>query len=326
MSICIAALVFACGDDRKGGGPGKSYNFTVSSAARLKSTDVSSTARIGNPSTMFSSAPANCTDNVCFTPTALTGKYFGVGLMIQSGGNGMNAYFGQESWSGITAASTSYDFDFNTPITETGTLVCCTGTGDLSSENTYFSDAIYLFGYLDATFEVAADSGANGDAIGPHTVRFILADDAIESAKRGDLMYKDADTTFKWMDSTDSGTLSATRPTSPVTMNSSVVSWSNPYGDDKGNSTIPVISTLIAEPESGGVHQVSESELKTADRTYTYDFPVNGFIFFPTVLRSDIGMLSSKKELLSRIHLQGLPHTEYEMGSAGSTVLTISEP
>lgn len=322
LAICIGISIILCGCNSNSN---SSYNFSTSSKATLKSTSLSSRvefSEVGRRAT----EPANCTDNVCYTPTSLTGKYFGTGLMIQGGGQGMNAYFGQEGWSSITASSKTYDFDFKTPVTHTGNLVCCAGNGDLTSENTYFSDAIYLFAYLDATFTIPSGSGASGDAIGTHVVRFIFANDVISTAKRGDLMYKDTDNTFKWMDST-TGALSSTRPTSPITMDTNVVNWTNPYGTDKGNQEIPVINTAIAAPASGGVFQVKESELKIEGRTYSYDFPSAGLIFFATVLKTDIGVLSSRQQVLSKIHLQGLPHSKYQMSSsAGTTTLTITEP
>jgi hypothetical protein len=296
-----------------GSGNGDSYNFSARASTMLTSTTLTVMNALSSSPVKTRALPNNCTDNVCFTPSALTGKYFGTGLMIQSGGSGMNAYFGQDEWSSITSASPTYDFDFETPTTQTGDLRCCVGSGDLASGSSYFSDAIYLFAYFDATFTVPA-GGATGTAVGIHTVRFILADGAV------------TDTTFKWVDSTN-GTLSTNRSSvTPVRMNTEVTNWVNPFGETKGNQTIPVIGTGIADAVAGGVNVVTEDELKTEGRTYTYDFPGEGFIFFPTVLNADIGVLSSRLELLKRIHVQGLPHSQYEMGSAGTTTLTITEP
>ncbi len=272
-------------------------------------------------------SPPSCVDNICLTPTELTGKYYAVGLMIQSGGNGMNAYFGQDQWSDITGTSPTFDFSFKSPITQAGDLICCTSEGDLSGDNTYFSDAIYLFGYIDATFTIAADSGAHGDAVGTHTVRFVLADDSISGGKRGDLLIKDAEE-FKWMDA--AGALSTSRPADAITMNEDVVAFPDPYGDGKGTIAIPIIRTSVNAPASGEVFQVSEEELKIADRTYSFDFNASGFVWFPTLLQNDIGMLESRKALLSKIHMQGLPHSQYgdggAYGASGDTTLTITAP
>jgi hypothetical protein len=326
LFAAISVLVACEMDEKKDGGEKKSYSFTTTSKVEIKSSSFGLTNNLhtsaSNPYALTTAAPPMCKDNVCFTPTQLTGKYYGVGLMIQSNNSGMMAYFGQDSWSGITSASKSYNFDFQNPISESGNLVCCTSEGDLANGNSYFSDAVYMFGYFDVTFEIPSSSGANGDAIGTHTIRFVLADDAVDQAKRGDLLYSDAGT-FKWMDS--EGVLSTTRPTAPITMDAGVVNWSNPYGD-KGNQSIPVINSMLEEATGGGVNIVTEDELKIQGRTYSFDFQADGFIAFPTLLRNDIGMLDSRKKLMSLVHIQGLPHSKYNMGSSATSKLTISGP
>jgi hypothetical protein len=280
--------------------------------------------------------PTLCTSTVCFTPTTLTGKYYGMGFLIQAGGNGMTAYFGQSHWSDITGTSTSYDFDVANPITNSGNLTCCSGTGDLSSSNTYISDVIYLFGYLDATFTVSGVTG-NMSMNRAFTVRFVLADGAISGGLRGDVLLKDpaGGATFYWIDTATStggnvgaGTLVTTRPATPVVMNTSVVNWTNPFGTNQGNQTIPVIYAGVLPDSGSGVVTTSQSELAQTGKTYTYNFDPTNFVMFPTLQTADINMLSSYTELLSRIHLGGLPHASQPngVGSPASTELVITSP
>ncbi len=319
LACAMLTFLAGCGDkgkDGKEGGDSQSYSFRSAAKVQLKSTG-------GSGLGMTTLLPPMCVDSLCITPSTVSGIYYGAGIMIQSAGNGMMAYFGQESWSGTTGASPSSPFDFAAPGTQTGELICCVGEGDLASENTYISDAVYLFGYLDASFVVEAASGARGDAVGSHNVRFVLADGAVTGAKRGDLLYADAGT-FKWVDA--AGALQATRPADALTMDAKVVSWVNPFGTDKGNQTIPMLSASLTPPTGGGVMPVTEAELKTVGRSYTFAFDVSGFITFPTLLKADAGMLDSRATLLSKIHIQGLPHSRYMMSDAGDTTLTIAGP
>jgi hypothetical protein len=323
LSTSIALT--ACDMDDKKDGEKSSYSFTSPSSIQLKSSSfglLEDSFFASSTQKLTTAEPPMCKDNICFTPTQLTGKYYGVGLMIQSDNSGMMAYFGQDSWSGITSSSTSYNFNFNSPVSNTGNLVCCTGQGDLSNGTSYFSDAVYMFGYVDATFTIPSTSGANGDAVGTHTVRFVLAEGAVSDAKRGDILYFDAGA-FKWMD--NEGVLSSTRPTNPITQDTGVVNWTNPFGD-KGNQTIPTIGAALEAAADGGVNVVTEDELKISGRTYSFDFQADGFISFPTLLRTDIGMLDSKKKLLSSVHIQGLPHSKYNMGSTAKSKLVVTGP
>ena len=284
-----------------------------------------------------STAPTLCTSVVCFTPTQLTGIYYGTGLLIQSSGNGMSAYFGQEEWSSITGTSSSYTFDAANPSTNQGTLTCCNGTGDLSSENTYVSDVSYLFGYLDATFTVSGVTG-NTAMNEAYTLRFILASSAMTDAVRGDVLMRvdgsgnscpvsnsGCTGEFKWMDSTNSA-FSTTRPNSPVVMNSSVVTYTNPFGTDVGNQEIPVFYVPVL-PESGeGVLAITESELRATGNSFDFKFDPNSFVMFPAVPTSEINLITSKKELMARAHLAGLPHSAQVngVGSPASTLLEIT--
>ncbi len=326
LLLTVTVALSACDmDDKKEDGEKSSYAFTSTASVKLKSSSfgLRDDSFFTSPSKNLTTAePPMCKDNICYTPTQLTGKYYGVGLMIQSENSGMMVYFGQDSWSGITSSSTSYNFNFNSPISNSGDLVCCTGQGDLANGESYFSDAVYMFGYIDATFTIPSSAGANGDAVGTHTVRFVLADGAVSEAKRGDLMYSDAGT-FKWMDA--EGVLTTTRPASPIAQDAGVVNWTNPFGD-KGNQSIPVINAALEDAAAGGVNVVTEDELKIVGRNYSFDFQADGFISFPTLLKTDIGMLDSKKKLLSSIHIQGLPHSKYNMGSAATSTLVITGP
>lgn len=258
-----------------------------------------------------------CDSMFCVTPSAVSGKYFGVGLSIQADGKGMSANFGKDSWSDITGTSTAYDFDLTTPVTNTGDLMCCNGTGDLSSDNTYIEAVTFLLGYVDVTFTLA--SPVNGTAAGTHTVRFVLADDVITDGVRGDLLYSDSGT-FKWVDSS-TGSMSTTRPTSPVTMDSDVTGWENPWGK-VGSTDIPVIYAGV--DDSDGKVTTSESNLKGKD-TYSFNFPAADLVIFPMILKDqDEGLIDSVKTMLQKIHLQGLPHHQQDLPRAGDTGITIS--
>jgi|GEM_PF-3158761 len=344
LSLALALLpLAACSGSEEGGGDGNSYDFTAEAEATISLKTLAqganalralfSAPRVAATST----APTLCTSVVCFTPTQLTGIYYGTGLLIQSSGNGMSAYFGQDEWSSITGASSSYTFDAANPTANQGTLTCCNGSGDLGSENTYISDVSYLFGYLDATFTVSGVTG-NTAMNEAYTLRFILASSAVTGAVRGDVLMRvdgsDASCPvsnsgctgeFKWMDSTNS-TFSTTRPTTPVVMNSSVVTYTNPFGTDVGNQEIPVLYVPVL-PEAGvGVMAITESELRAAGNSFDFKFDPNSFLMFPTVLTTDINLISSKKELMSRVHLAGLPHSAQAngVGSPASTLLTIT--
>ena len=336
LYVTILFSLARCSDSKKSDSnkAGTSYSFSATGLASLKIKSASLGVTDQTLGTALTSGPTLCSSVVCFTPTVLTGKYYGTGFLIQSNGNGMVAYFGQDNWSSITDTSEKFSFDTTSPTTNSGSLFCCNGTGDLTSENTYISDAIYLFAYIDATFAVSGVT-SNTSMNREFTVRFVLADNAVTSAKRGDLLLKDpADGQFKWIDPSTSaggnvgqGTLVTTRPSSPITMNSSVKDWTNPNGSDKGNQSIPVINAGLI-PTSGAVYQINENDLKEVGKTYTYSFDPTNFVMFPTYLKADINSLSSYVQLLSGIHLGGLPHSGQPMGvgNAASTILTVTGP
>ncbi|MCX6117456.1 MAG: hypothetical protein NT027_07940 [Proteobacteria bacterium] len=341
LCFCLALSILqaSCSkSDKKDEASGKSYSFDAVAKAtlKMKSTSLadSDLGAVGSEATALA-GPTLCSSVVCFTPSALTGKYYGSGFSIQSNGNGMVAYFGQDAWSNIKGTSSTYSFDSSVPTTNSGTLTCCGGTGDLTSENTYIESVIYLFAYLDATFTV---SGVTSNTLmnREFTVRFVFADDAITGGKRGDVLMKDpADSIFKWIDTATSaggnvgnGTLTTTRPTAPVTMNASVKNWVNPFGSDKGNQSIPVLYAPITPSSGTGVFQVNETQLKTVGRTYNYSFDPSNFIMFPSLQKTDLNSIYSYVQLLSNIHLGGLPHSGQSMGvgNPASTVLTVTEP
>jgi hypothetical protein len=332
-------LLSACSSSPGDGGPGQSYDFEAVADAKISLNVLELLSALFSPRQSSrvmaaSTPPSLCTSVVCFTPTRLTGKHFGMGLLIQSSGNGMSAYFGAEEWASITGASDKYDFDASSPVTNSGNLTCCNGTGDLSSENTYISEVTYLFGYVDATFTVSGVTG-NEAMNTTYTLRFVMADGAIVGGLRGDVLMRVDDSgnscpvtstsctgVFKWMDSTEN--FSETRPTSPVVMNASVVNYDAPF--DEGQQNIPVFGVPVLPASGDGVLQVTEAELRAAGNTYDFKFDPNGFVMFPAVLTSDINLISSKKALMERVHLAGLPHSAQSMGvgNPASTVLEIT--
>ena len=313
---------------------GKTYSFDAQANAKLKMKG----AALSRATTLKTSAagPTLCSSVICFTPTVLTGKYYGTGFLIQSDGNGMVAYFGQDSWSSITGASKSYDFNSTSPIENSGTLTCCGGTGDLTSANTYIESIIYLFGYIDATFAVSGVT-SNTSMNREFTVRFVLADGAIASGIRGDLLLKDpADGVFKWIDTSvnaggnvGDGTLVATRPQTPIVLNSAVTNWTNPFGSTQGNQSIPVIYAPVLTSAGTGVYTVSESDLNTPGKTYQFSFDPTNMVIFPMLMASsDLNSLSTYAQLLNKISLGGLPHSGQPMGvgNPAGTQLTVTGP
>jgi len=255
--------------------------------------------------------------------------------LIQAQGNGMVAYFGQGTWSDITGTSPSYSFDVATPVSNSGNLTCCNGTGDLDTGNSaYVSDSIYLFGYLDATFTISGVT-SNTNMNRAFTVRYVFADGAITNGIRGDLLLKDPSggATFYWIDTAASaggdvgaGTLSATRPTTPVTMNTSVVNYTNPFGTSQGNQTIPVIYAGVIPASGSGNHVVTKTELEATGKTYIYQFDPTKVVMFPTLQTADINTLSTYTAMLQRIHFAGLPHSQQTqgVGSPSSTKLLVT--
>ncbi len=323
--VFVGLLLASC--NKTDGGTSYDFSAIASAAFGVKSRSAAQPDRSGR------AAPTLCSSVICVTPSELTGKYYATGLLIQSSGNGMVAYFGHDNFSEITGTSTTQNFDMNSPITNTGNLKCCGGTGDLTSSNTYISDIIYMFAYIDATFDISGT--ATGGMNRTFTVRFVLADDAITGGKRGDVLLKDpSDSIFKWMDTSAvssaivGGTLVTTRPTSVVTMNTSVSAWTNPFGTNQGNQSIPVIYAPVLPDSGTGVFTVTKTELETDGRTYTFGFDPTSFVMFPSLLTADLNMLTSYKELLSRIHLAGLPHSAQSqgVGSPASTELSVTGP
>ena len=340
LVLCSILALSACSCSGSEGGSGQSYNFEATADAKISLNVLETLSALFSPRqssrvTAASTPPSLCTSVVCFTPTQLTGQHFGMGLLIQSSGNGMSAYFGAEEWASITGASQKYDFDASSPVTNSGNLTCCNGTGDLSSENSYISEVTYLFGYVDATFTVSGVT-ENTAMNATYTLRFVMADGAIDSGLRGDVLMRvdvsgdscpvtslTTGCAFKWMDSSNN-TFSDTRPTSPVVMNTSVVNYDAPF--DEGQQNIPVFGVPVLPASGDGVLQVTESELRAAGNTYDFQFDPNGFVMFPAVPTSEINLISSKKELMARAHLAGLPHSAQPMGvgNPASTVLEVT--
>lgn len=325
-SMPVALLLLAAGCSGSGGEK-QAYAFRTPASTvigRVAAAPAAARA-VAGPTAAVAAGPTLCGSTVCFTPTALTGTSYGEGLLIQAAGSGMVAYFGQDAWSEITGTSPSAAFDVSAPIVHAGNLSCCGGNGDLAAPNAYVSDVIYLFGTIDATFTVTGVTG-NVSMNREFTVRFVLADDALPTARRGDVLLKDpADGAFKWMDATTAGTLAAARPATPVTMDGAVVNYVNPFGPTHGNQRIPVIYAPGTSLD-GTPYAIDEAKLRLAGLTYTFRFDPTNFVMFPSLQAADLDLLSSEKQLLSRIHLGGLPHSQQPrgVGSPAATVLDVS--
>ncbi len=336
LPIIFPVLLSACGSGSSGGG--SSYDFTA--AAEAVFTDTARALRVFADSmngslgtadlmglftkgfasikTPVSARAVSCNSTVCMDATAVEGKYYGVGLLIQSNNNGLSAYFGIEAWSDIVGTSDKYDFDIASPITNSGNLFCCNGEGDLANGSSYISNVSMMLAYADVTFSYTGSGGGAVD--GAHTVRFVFADDAITDGQRGDLLYNDAGT-YKWVDSRD-GSLDVARPATPVQMDSAVTDWTNE--SEKGNQNIPVIYTGVLPAVGTDPIVVSEDDMR-ADANYSFKFPTEKLVIFPTLIDgSDEGMVTDVKTLLQRIHLQGMPHSTATLGDAGDTILTIT--
>jgi hypothetical protein len=331
--LCLWAsfvyLAAGCGsskNDDKSSSSGSSYSFESEASSQLLSSSLGLRRSPGKLPLV--DGPSNLCETgqtiSCAGVSDMSGKLLTVGLLIQAGGQGMQSYLLTDNFSDVTGDSTAYDFDFRNPVTTSGALGCCGGTGDLSSENAYFSDANFLFGYIDASFKIpyVNTNQVNSEMLATHTVRFVLADKTSTGYKRGDLLLQDSDDTFKWM--TSDGTLSATRPASPITMDTQVVNYTNPF--DKGNTEIPVIASQILSPE-GGDNKVttSEDELKETGNTYRFDFDASSLIVF-MLAPSELTLIQTKADMLKRIHLQGLPHSKFTFGASAVSTLTVTNP
>ncbi len=325
--VSFVYLASACGEnnsDDKGSSSGSSYSFESEAGSQLLSSTLGLRSR-KSPLTLLDGPAQLCETGQtisCAGVSDMSGKLLTVGLLIQAGGSGMQSYLLTDNFSDVTGDSTAYDFDFRNPVTTKGALGCCGGTGDLNSGNTYFSDANFLFGYIDASFKIpyVSTSSVNANMLATHTVRFVLADKTSTGYKRGDLLIQDTDETFKWM--TADGTLSATRPASPITMDSKVVDYTNPF--EKGNTEIPVIGAQIQSPE-GGDNKVTtdEAALKETGNTYSFDFDASSLIVF-MLAPSELTIIQTKAEMLKRIHLQGLPHSKFTFGASAVSTLTVT--
>jgi hypothetical protein len=324
VMVCAAATV-GCGEegkDDKGKG-GSSYSFSATSGTRIggsglglrdESTKEHLAYRLNGPASLCIDQP----NFFCVAPSSLTGKYLSVGLLIQANGSGMQTYFHSDAFSSITGASEAFDFDAKAPVTHSGEIKCCGGTGDLTGENVYFSDVTYLFGYLDATFKIPYSTEQQGTVSaamkGDHTVRFVMADNIVSSYKRGDLLYKDSDGTFKWMD--QSGNLSATRPASPITMDTNVVNYTSPF-PELANVAVPIFYSGLSEKVL-----TSEEKLKETGKTYAFSFDSSSLVVI-TKGKDMLSLMQTVKDLMSALHLQGMPHTSLTLGQAGTSVLTV---
>lgn len=331
--LCLWAgfvyLASGCGaseSNDKSSSSGSSYSFESEASSQLLSSTLGLRRSPGDlPLTDGPSQLCETGQTIsCADVSDVSGKLLTVGLLIQAGGQGMQSYLLTDNFSDVTGDSTAYDFDFRNPVTTSGALGCCGGTGDLTNENSYFSDANFLFGHMDVSFKIpyVNTNQVNTEMLATHTVRFVLADKTSTGYKRGDLLLQDSDDAFKWMSA--DGTLSATRPASPITMDAQVVNYTNPF--EKGNTEIPVVSAQIQSPE-GGDNKVttSEDKLKDTGNTYSFDFDASTLVVF-MLAPSELTIIQSKAEMLKRIHLQGLPHSKFTFGASAVSTLTVSNP
>jgi hypothetical protein len=316
------SVLLSCGEDRDEGG-GSSYSFS-SVASTLLTDSLAMFSNNAAKATLVRSFTSLCTSVICFTPTAVTGKYFGVGLLIQSEGNGLSAYFGQDEWGSITGSSPAYSFNIGTPITNAGDLWCCNGRGDLANGTSYISDVTFLLKYVDVTFTFTGSGAVDVDKA--HTLRFVFAnlasDDAdAPNALRGDILYFDSGA-FKWVDADGDFHLgSGARPSDAINQDDAVTNWSNPWGT-VGQQSIPTVGSAV-KSEGGGVMVTSETELKEVGRTYSFKFPVDDLIVFPDRLHADAGMINSLEEMLEHVHMAGLPHGSRGVIGASDTELSV---
>lgn len=328
FAASLLTLSQACTDSQKSDGSSskQSYDFSAAASTIIVGKNLEAAAALTNlkeADTFYESMECNSQPNyICFAPSKLTGKYFGAGLLIQAQGNGMLAYLHADNWAAISGASETFDFDASAPLSSSGALKCCGGEGDLAADNVYFSDTAYVFAYLDATFQLPYSTADKQNVSplmkGDHTIRFVMVDDIIAGYKRGDLLYKDTDSVFKWVDST--GSLSATRPTSPLTMHKKIVDLEPRFAD--GKEAVPVFYTGVNAAADGGLNVTSEAELKETDITYTFSFDTSGFM---VLMRGADQMLTvqSIKDIFTYIHLAGLPNDHFSYGASGKTGLTI---
>ncbi|MDZ4821704.1 MAG: hypothetical protein SGJ20_22315 [Planctomycetota bacterium] len=324
LVICGLVLLGACSkgeDDDKS--DRKSYDFSADSSVSLADgnleLDLDRAALTDNAEDTCDGQP----NYVCTAPSVLTGKYFSVGLLIQAGGAGMQSYLLADNWRDLDGTAATYDFDAAAPVVSEGELTCCGGEGDLTGDNVYFSDVAYLFGYLDATFKIPYTS-AQLDTVsatmeGEHTVRFVLADDVLEDYVRGDLLYKDIDGTFKWVD--QNGNFSATRPSDPITMADDVVDYKNPFSELE-DAAIPVLYSALNDSSAGGVNVTSEDDLQEADRTYSFDFDSTDLVVIMEG-QDALSEIQTIANLLAELHIQGMKNDELEFGKTGKSTLTV---
>ena len=247
----------------------------------------------------------------CFTPSNIKGKVLAGGLGISSRGQLETYLFGGDRYSDLSpdAGSTLYDFNFLTPVETSGTLICCNGSSSFESEG-YFQTAKFLTAHLDVTISFAAPN--NTKLNGTYTYRFVLADSKLLGYKRGDILIEDkTDSAFKWAN--PDGTLTATRPTAPATQDSSVVNWTNPFG--KGNLAIP---TLEVEFSEGDKMTITKDELEKNNLAFSFDLNPKNIVVI-NLDNAALNSLNTQYDLMSRLHLRGLPHSKMMLPTASFT-------
>lgn len=130
-------------------------------------------------------------------------------------------------------------FDLSDPLTVSREMMVGT-MGYPSDEEAYITRVELLFAWVDLTFTL--DSGPMA---GDHVVRVAYADVVDLGYHKGDVLYKDTDGAFKWLDTAAvPSSLSTTRPESTVQI-SDLAAYEGTQ-DGKGNQHIPCFSADIA--------------------------------------------------------------------------------
>jgi len=113
-----------------------------------------------------------------------------------------------------------------------------------------------------------------------------------------------------------------------MTMDAQSVNFVQPFPELQAE--FPVIYTEILDQPAtasspGGKNVTSEEALKTAGKTYTFDFDSRYSVMF-MLSQQEMTIIQTRKELLARIHLMGMPHSKFgdgRSGTSGSSTLTV---
>ena len=332
IPLILCSLTLGCGDKK---GKGKPPQFVSGSKTTLKSSALAATFNgsgknlvMFGPTAQFVKAPGldatedslalKCMEMTsCFTPSNIRGKLLAAGLGISAKGQLETYLFGGDKYSDLSpnSGSPEYDFNFLAPVETTGTLICCNGESSFESEG-YFQTAKFLTTQLDVTILFAAPN--NTKLNGSYTYRFVLADNTKLGYKRGDILIEDTtDSTYKWAKS--DGTLLPTRPDAPAVQDTAVVNWTNPFG--KGNLSIP---TLEAEFSEGDKVTVTKNDLEKNNLAFSFDLNAKNIVVI-NMENSMLNSLNTQYDLMSKLHLRGLPHSKMRLPAAFTSKLTLTK-